>query len=321
MSKKTFTSSANADTLNIAANNAAVLGGAGNDSFTVSGSKVTITGGKGNDSFKLSGKNPVLIYNTGDGNDTVNFVSGMQISLSGSTQIKTLGKSGSDLLLGFGKNSSVKVTGAKSTDTLKVSDASGSVTLLAGKFDLANSLTFNSKNSSVTVAKNFSGSLAPSDDIYLGGSKLSSVTTINASNVTSEITISGNAKANFISAGKNNDSILGGNGNDSISGNAGNDKLFGQNGNDSLSGGAGNDTFIYKPNEGTDTIFDYAAGDLVQIVDNKGKNVGYTKATFKSSNLTLAISGGGSLVFDGVPQGNKVNINGTVHTIIKNSLS
>jgi len=40
MSKKTFTASAEADTFNIAVNNAAVLGGAGNDSFTVSGSKL-----------------------------------------------------------------------------------------------------------------------------------------------------------------------------------------------------------------------------------------------------------------------------------------
>jgi len=40
MSKKTFTASAEADTSNIAVNNAAVLGGAGNDSFTVSGSKL-----------------------------------------------------------------------------------------------------------------------------------------------------------------------------------------------------------------------------------------------------------------------------------------
>ncbi len=306
MSKKTFTGSANADTLNIAANNAAVLGGAGNDSFTVSSSKVTLTGGKGNDSFKLSGKNPMLIYNTGDGNDTVNFVSGMQISLSGSTQIKTLGKSGSDLLLGFGKNSSIKVTGAKSTDTLKVSDASGSVTLVAGKFDLADSLTFNSKNSSVTVAKNFTDSLAPSDDIYLGGSKLSKVVTINAANVTGEFTLTGNDKANIISAGKNNDSILGGNGNDSIAGNAGNDKLFGQNGNDSLSGGKGNDSlwggdgndtltgndgndiFIYE--SGKDFITDYTAGqDKIQIASGK-----ISKTSLSGSDVLFTI-GKGSL--------------------------
>lgn len=88
-------------------------------------------------------------------NDTVNFVAGMQISLSGSTQIKTLGKSGSDLLLGFGQNSSIKITGAKSTDTLKVVGAGGAVTLLADTFDLDDSLTFNSNNYSVKVAKNF----------------------------------------------------------------------------------------------------------------------------------------------------------------------
>ena len=38
-------------------------------------------------------------------------------------------------------------------------------------------------------------------------------------------------------------------------------------GNDTLTGGSGNDTFICKPNEGTDTIAEFAAGDLLQIVD------------------------------------------------------
>lgn len=324
MAKKTFTGSANADTLNIAANNAAVLGGAGNDSFTVSGSKVTLTGGKGNDSFKLSGKNPMLIYNTGNGNDTVNFVAGMQISLSGSTQIKTLGKSGSDLLLGFGKNSSVKVTGAKSTDTLKASDVNGSVTLVAGKFDLANSLTFNSKNSSVTVDKNFTGSLAPSDDIYLGGSKLSKVATINAANVTGEFTLTGNDKANIISAGKNNDEIFGGNGNDSLIGNAGNDILLGGKGNDSLWGGAGNDslwgetgndTFIYTANKGTEKIFDYEAGDMLKILSADGSYGSFKSSKYSGEDLTLSINGGGKIIFEDVVSSTKFNINGSSYNI------
>ena len=237
-------------------------------------------GGAGNESFKLSGKNPMLIYNTGDGNDTVNFVAGMQISLSGSTQIKTLGKSGSDLVLGFGKNSSVKVTGAKSTDTLKVSNASESVTLVAGKFDLADSLTFNSKNSSVKVAKNFSGSLAPSDDIYPGGSKLSSVATINAGNVISKITISGNDKANTISAGKNNDSILGGKGNDSLRDGDGKDVIFGFDNNDTLT----LDNLDFKVSYKKNAITFKVDGESVTLKD-------FTATNFNVNNDIYKISG------------------------------
>lgn len=297
LSKKTFTASDKADTLNIAASNMAIIGGKGNDNFSVSGSNVTLTGGKGNDSFKLSGKNPVLIYSAGDGIDKANYVKGLQVSLSGNTSIKALGKKDSTLVLGFGKNSSISVTGAKDTDTLTVVSGSDSVTLSADKFDLASKLTFNSKNSSVKVAKNFTGSLTPNDDIYLAGSKLSSVSTINASNVTGTVSISGNAKANVITAGKNNDSILGNNGNDKLYGNAGNDKLYGGKGNDSLFGGKGNDTlwggsgndvFIYEA--GKDVIADFdSAHDKIKIA--KGK---ISKTTLSGSNVVFSI-GTGSL--------------------------
>ena len=268
MSGKKFTGTANADTLNIAANNAAVLGGAGNDKFTVSGAKVTVTGGKGNDTFNLSGKNPVLIYSAGDGNDKVNYVKGLQVSLSGSTEIKTLGKKDSTLVLGFGKNSSISVTGAKTADTLKVASSSGSVTLSADKFDLASKLTFNSKNSSVKVAKNFTGTLTPSDDIYLGGKKLANVATINAGAATGKVTISGNAKANTIIGGLNSDSISGNAGNDSLVGGKGNDKLYGNAGNDTLFGGVGNDTL--SGYSGKDKLFGGAGND--SLLGGKGND-------------------------------------------------
>ena len=296
MSGKTFTGTSKADTLNIAATNAAINGGAGNDSFTVSGSKITVMGGKGNDYITLK-KSAMIIYSSGEGKDTVTYAKGMQISLSGSTEIKSLGKSGSDLVLGFGKNSSINITGTTTADSLKVTSSTSSVTLLADKFDLAKNLTFNSKNSSVKVAKNFTGSLTSSDDIYLGDTKLSSVSTINASNVTGKVTISGNAKANTIFAGNNSDKLLGGRGNDSLIGNAGNDKLYGEAGNDSLRGGTGNDSlwggdgkdiFIYEA--GKDVIANFTAGqDKIKIA--KGK---ISKSSLSGSDVIFTI-GSGSL--------------------------
>ena len=314
MSKKTFTGTVKADTLNIAASNAVVDGGAGDDTFTVSGSKVTLTGGKGNDKISLQ-KAATIIYGTGDGKDTVNFVKGMQISLSGSTEIKTLGKSGDDLVLGFGKNSSITVTGTKSTDTLKVAGKS-TITLEADKFDLAKSLTFSKKSDSVKVAKDFTGELSVDDNIYLGNSKLSSVATINASAVTGKATISGNAKANTILGGKgndkllglsSNDSLFGGDGNDTLLGGDGADKLNGGTGNDILTGGKGNDVFIVG--KGNDTITDYAAGDTVKVsgtlsdVTVSGKNVvlkvGKQTVTVKNAKSTDITLGDGRIVSGG----------------------
>ncbi len=108
-----------------------------------------------------------------------------------------------------------------------------------------------------------------------------------------------------------NSSIDGGKDTDKIYGGSGNDTLWGNAGNDSLYGGAGNETFIYKPGEGIDKIFDYASGDMLKILKTNGKDGG----TFSKGNLTLAISGGGSVIFDGVSKGDVININGTNHTI------
>ena len=119
-----------------------------------------------------------------------------------------------------------------------------------------------------------------------------------------------------MSGGKGNDKLYGNAGNDSLVGGAGNDSLWGGFGNDLLYGGTGNDVFIYKPNEGTDTIFDFASGDMLQILKTDGKAGGsFTKATFSGDELTLAISGGGKVIFDGINAGDKININSKMYTI------
>ena len=294
MSGKTFTGTGNADTFNIAANNAVISGGAGNDNFSVSGSNVTITGGKGKDTFNLSGKNPVLIYCAGEGNDTVNYVKGFTVSLSGNTELKTANKSNSNLVLGFGKNSSIKVTGVDNNSTVKLVGKDSSVTLDVARFALADYLTFNKSNTTATIAKNFTGSISPSDDIYLGGSKLSNVTKINAQNVTGKIEITGNDKANNLIAGKSKTTLAGGKGNDT------------------LVGGAGKDVFVYD-GAGNDVIRNYGAGDQIKIsgsVDKfstkkngdvvltvgrksvTAKNAGDKDITFTDANGKKIISGG-----------------------------
>ena len=122
----------------------------------------------------------------------------------------------------------------------------------------------------------------------------SAITVIDASSRTKAANITGNNLAN---------TILGGTGNDS------------------LSGGAGKDIFIYRPNEGTDTIYDYAAGDMLKILKSNGTEGGtFTSSSFKSNNLTLAISGGGKVILSGVSAKDTFNINGKNYSISGNKL-
>ena len=116
----------------------------------------------------------------------------------------------------------------------------------------------------------------------------------------------------YLEGGKNNDTLWGGYGNDKLYGGAGNDTLYGE---------SGDDIFIYKPNEGTDHIMDYQSGDMLKILKKNGNEGGtFSKATFSNDTLTLAISGGGKVIFDGVSAGAQININGQIRTISGNTL-
>ena len=179
------------------------------------------------------------------------------------------------------------------------------------------------------AAENASVEGGAGNDKLVGGANNDSLNGGNGND-----TLSGGAGNDKLLGGAGNDSLNGGDGKDTLSGGTGNDKLLGGVGNDSLhggdgkdilSGGSGNDTligstgddiFIYKPNEGTDTIMDYKAGDILQILKADGSAGGsFTSSSFKSNNLTLAISGGGKVIFDNVSATDSFNINGTIHTI------
>jgi Ca2+-binding RTX toxin-like protein len=85
------------------------------------------------------------------------------------------------------------------------------------------------------------------------------------------------------------DNIYGGDGNDTLNGGSGGDFLFGASGsdflvggigNDLLIGGLGNDLFYIAPYQGTDSIYDFTAGDKIALAP--GLNFG---------GLTLAQNG------------------------------
>lgn len=134
-------------------------------------------------------------------------------------------------------------------------------------------------------------------------------------------TLNGGSGNDKLYGGFGNDYLAGGKNNDTLWGSYGNDKLYGGAGNDTLYGESGDDIFIYKPNEGTDHIMDYQSGDMLKILKKNGNEGGtFSKATFSNDTLTLAISGGGKVIFDGVSAGAQININGQIRTISGNTL-
>ncbi|MBR3498774.1 MAG: hypothetical protein IKO05_07280, partial [Selenomonadaceae bacterium] len=118
-----------------------------------------------------------------------------------------------------------------------------------------------------------------------------------------------------ISAGAGNDTLSGGDGAETLMGGAGSDTLWGGAGNDTLMGGAGSDVFIYKPNEGKDYITDFTADDMLQILNTDGSAGTFTNSSFKNSKLTIAVEGGGHVIFQNISATDTFNINGTTYSI------
>ena len=59
---------------------------------------------------------------------------------------------------------------------------------------------------------------------------------------------------------------------------------------------------------------------MLQILDRKGEEGDFKKATFKNDTLTLGIQGGGKVMLSGVDKDTSININGinrTVHDLLR----
>ena len=162
------------------------------------------------------------------------------------------------------------VKGVKSTSelsvkndvvTLKSSALTNKVTISGGyEFDFASDYT----KATITGSDSDDTITARGKNISIGGGKGDdAIKLINAG------LVKGGAGADIITGGSGKDSIYGDAGNDKLYGGSGNDSLWGGAGNDSLWGDDGNDTFIYKPGEGTDTIYDYSSGDILKILKKK----------------------------------------------------
>ena len=266
------------------------------NSTALSGNTTLAGNNRANKLFSGAGNDSL---NGGAGNDTLSSGAGDDILLGGTGNDSLNGGDGNDTLDG-GKGDDI-LLGGNGNDSLSGGDGADTLSGGAGKDKLIGGA---GNDSLYGGASNDTLSGGAGDDILLGG--------------TGNDSISGGDGADTLSGGSGNDKLLGGAGNDSIDGGAGNDSLWGGAGDDTLYGGTGSDTFIYKPNEDTDTISDYsyADGDMLKILKANGKEGGtFTDAVFGSKKLTLTIDGGGSVVFTGAAKGDAFNINGTSYTI------
>ena len=286
------------DTLIGGDGNDSLNGGDGNDSLSGGAGKDTLFGGKGSDIF---------VYNNGDGNDIIEDYSeddGDKIQIASGT-VSSITTSKKNVIFTVGKG---KLTVQNASEQLiTYIDSAGEEKIYTNKPAI-----YNEAGTSATLTANYT------DDEFTPteyADVKSTLLTIDASAVQSDLKITGNKKANnitgstqddFIDGAAGADVIYGGAGADTLYGNAGNDKLYGDAGNDSLSGGAGADTleggagsdkltggdgadiFVYNNGDGADVITDYEEGvDKIQIASGS-----ITSITPSKKNLILKVGKG-----------------------------
>ena len=110
-----------------------------------------------------------------------------------------------------------------------------------------------------------------------------------------------------INTGDGDDTLLGGEGSDTLTGGAGDDWLIGGEGSDTLTGGTGADTFIFSPDQGSDTVRDFTVDEdtinLTLLTDIT--NFSQLTLTQEGTNTVIDLSshGGGTITLENINVG------------------
>jgi Ca2+-binding RTX toxin-like protein len=230
-----------------------LIGGAGND---------VLAGGNGNDTASYVGTTGnvdvnlaiVAVQNTGAaGRDTLSAIENL---VGGKGNDAFIGTSGANVIDGGAGNDTL--TGGAGADTLKGSDGNDLFIIAAvGDHAIGETIAGGEGTDELRFTLATEGTLTLQsgvtgiERIVIGtGTGATATTTgtrainLNASAISSDVSITGNAGANVLIGGLGHDTLTGGAGNDMLSGGPGNDMINGRSGLDTLDGGEGSDLYF-----------------------------------------------------------------------------
>ena len=262
----TLTGKEGNDTLNGLAGNDTLIGGAGNDKLDGGTGADRMTGGTGNDTYIIDNTGDVVTENANEGTDNVQssitYSLGNNLenlTLTGTTAINGTGNTLDNVIIG---NTAINtLTGGAGNDTLD--GGAGADKLIGGTGN--DTYVVDNTGDVITENANEGTDTVQSSISYTLGNNLEN------------LTLTGNATINGTGNTFNN-TIMGNNAANTLTGGAGNDTLDGGLGNDSLIGGAGNDTYIYRANQGVDSIDNAGGGtDTINFADINDNQLSYHK--------------------------------------------
>lgn len=270
-----------------------VTGGtAGDDLIVGTPGNDTINGLEGNDTIAGLGGDDVIFGN--QGNDSIDGGAGNDSLYGGQNDDFLSGGEGNDYLVGgFGRDvifgnagDEVIFGGNEAGDPLDDAD-----TIYGGQ---GNDVIYGNGGNDVIFGGDGPGDLTDGNDTIYGGM--------------GNDTINGNAGNDFILGQRGSDQVFGNEGNDflhggqendTVNGGQGNDTIWGGLGDDVLTGGVGSDLFVFADGHGSDRVtdFEFADGDRLDL---QGQT--FTAAS-SGTATTLSLSGGGTIVLEGVTAG------------------
>ena len=305
-SANTITGGSGNDTIDGAGGADVIAGGGGNDTVTYRGTETSIDGGAGSDTLTLSVGGGTTAINlavaagsdqtTGDTVSIINFENidasalSSALTVTGSSSANAIttgsgndtidGGGGADVIAAGGGNDSVSYYAAETS----IDGGTGTNTLVlkaAGTINLGNADQSSGDSTNVTNFQN-----------------------VDASALSSAVSITGSVAANTITGGSGNDTIDGGGGADVIAAGGGNDSVSYYATETTIDGGAGTNTLVLKA-AGTINLgnADQSSGDSTNV--SNFLNVDASCAFFGSvdhrfGRLRIPITGGsGNDTIDG----------------------
>ena len=302
----TITTGSGNDTIDGGGGADVIDAGAGNDTVSYYNSEVSIDGGAGTNTLLLRAATTINLANadqtTGDAATVANFQNvdasllSTGVSISGTASANTItGGSGADTIDGAGgadvinagggndqviyQGSETSIDGGTGSDTLTLA-ASGGVTAV----NFAVAAGVDQTTGDTVAVTNFEN--------------------LDASVVSTALTVTGSASANTITSGSGNDIIDGGGGADVINTGSGDDTVSYYNSEVSIDGSTGNNTLILRAAttinlaNSDQTTGDTAAVSNFQNVDASALSSGITIGGTSGTNVITG--GSGNDIIDGV---------------------
>jgi Ca2+-binding RTX toxin-like protein len=302
-STNTITGGSGNDTIDGAGGADVIAAGAGNDTVTYRGTETSIDGGTGTDTLVLAAAGGTSAVNlsvaagsdqtAGDSVSVTNFENidasalSSALTVTGSSSANTIttgsgndtidGGGGADVIAAGGGNDTISYYGSETS----IDGGTGTNTLLmrvAGTVNLGNADQTSGDSTNVTNLQN-----------------------VDASALSSAVSIIGSSSANTITGGSGNDTIDGGGGADVIAAGGGNDTVTYRSTETSIDGGSGSDTLVLAAAGGITAVnfavvagSDQTTGDSVSII-----NFENIDASAISSALTVAGSSSANTITAG----------------------